>query len=77
MGLQSWIPLRPDYNRATLPPVSIVYPCWVVALYFVAKTAFRYLDGIHIEEDLLACEKSLALDKYEKIVIKKMEVVGF
>lgn len=57
--------------------VSIVYPCCVVALYYVTKTTYRYIDGIHIEGNWLACEKSLALDKYGKIVIKEMEFVGF
>lgn len=73
MELWSWVPPWPDYNGATLSTVSIVYPCSVVALYYVTKITYRYIDGIHIEGNLLACEKSLALDKYEKIVIKEME----
>lgn len=32
---------------------------------------------IHVQGDLLVCEKLLALDKYEKIVIKKMMYVDF
>lgn len=48
-----------------------------MALYYVTKTSYRYIDGIHMEGNLLACEKSLALDKYEKILIKEMKSVGF
>lgn len=77
MELWSWIPLWPDDNRATLSTGSIVYPCCVVALYHVTGTTDRYIDGIRIEGNLLACEKSLALDKFEKIIIKEMGVCWF